>query len=108
MDTTTLLQGRQTLSSVSLSRSLPLDCGIIIWSKSYYAIFTQQGDIVWVFTDFQESLLKQFMNTEFPGSLVKFLLRVLEMNEAMCCKSQVLIHHHTSYLGAEAQTQMSF
>lgn len=56
-----------------------------------------------VFTAFQERLLKQFMNTEFPGSTVKFLLRVLEMKEAMCCKFKVLIHHHTSYIAAETQ-----
>ena len=61
-----------------------------------------------VFTAFQERLLKQFMNTEFPGSPVKFLLRVLEMNEAMCCKFKVLIHHHASYLAAEAQNPEAF
>lgn len=61
-----------------------------------------------VFTAFEERISKQFMNTEFPGSLMKFLLRVLEMNEAMCCKFKVLIHHHTSYLAAEAQNPEAF
>jgi len=47
------------------------------------------------------------MSTEFPGSPVKFLLRVLEVNEAMCCKFKVLILHHTSYLAAEAQNPVA-
>lgn len=60
------------------------------------------------FPAFQERLLKQFTDISFPGNSVKFLLRVLEMNEATCCKSKVLVHHHASCLAAEAQNPAAF
>lgn len=55
----------------------------------------------------QERLLKQFMNTELPGRPVKFLLSSGD-NEVKCCKFKLLIHHHISYLAAEAQNPEHF